>query len=168
MQRRTFLAASSVGLMAAARAAERIGPDEEAPKLEFVYEAHVDIGPLESVGETVQGVQRIIPITGGSFEGPRLKGKIVPGAADWNLLRSDDVSVVSAAYFMRTDDGVLIKILNQGVNGKSDPTNPRPMFTSPSFEAPKGKYQWLNQGVFVGSLIPSPPNFVRIRIYRLV
>jgi hypothetical protein len=168
MQRRTFLAGLSTGLLGTADAADGKGPDEEAPRLQFVYEAHVDIGAVETVGETVQGVQRIIPITGGTFEGPRLKGKIVPGAADWNLLRSDDVSVVSAAYFMRTDDGVIIKILNQGVNGKASPTNPRPLFTSPTFEAPKGKYAWLNQGVFVGSLIPSPPNFVRIRIYRLV
>jgi hypothetical protein len=136
-----------------------------------VYEATVGIAPLEDVGEMSSGHQRIIPITGGSFEGPNIRGKVIAGAADWNLLRNDGVTVVSASYFLRTDDGVCIKIVNQGVNaalaqGAASP--PRPRFTIPSFEAPKGRYDWLNKSVFVGTLASGAPGSVRIRVFKLV
>lgn len=143
----------------------------EFPQFEFVYEATVAIAPLEEVGEVSSGHQRIIPITGGSFEGPNIRGKVIPGAADWNLLRNDGVTVVSASYFLRTDDGVYIKIFNQGVNpvpapGAAPPSRPR--FTIPSFEAPKGRYDWLNKSVFVGTLAAGQPGSVRIRVFRLI
>lgn len=146
-------------------------PQSEFPQLEFVYEAMVGIAPLEDVGEVSSGRQRIIPITGGSFEGPSIRGKVIPGAADWNLVRNDGVTVVSASYFLRTDDGVYIKILNQGVNpllAAGAPPPSRPRFTIPSFEAPKGRYDWLNKSVFVGTLTPGAPGSVRIRVFKLI
>jgi len=55
-------------------------PLGEFPRLEFVYSAIVGIAALEDVGDTPSGHQRLIPITGGTFEGPRLRGKVLPGA----------------------------------------------------------------------------------------
>ena len=136
-----------------------------------MYEATVGIAPLEDVGEVSSGHQRIIPIIGGSFEGPNIRGKVIPGAADWNLVRNDGVIVVSASYFLRTDDGVCIKIQNQGVNpalASGAPPPSRPRFTIPSFEAPKGRYDWLNKSVFVGTLTPGAPGSVRIRVFKLI
>lgn len=166
----TGVAAGRIGI-ANAETKSNTPPQAEYPRLEFVYEATVGIAPLEDVGEVSSGHQRIIPITGGSFEGPNIKGKVVPGAADWNLVRNDGVTVVSASYFLRTDDGVYIKILNQGVNpalapGAAPPSRPR--FTIPSFEAPKGRYDWLNKSVFVGTLASGAPGSVRIRVFRLI
>lgn len=168
LSRRMFMAFTGVGAgMGVAMAAANPPAQVDFPRLEFVYEALVAIAPLEDVGEVVSGHQRIIPITGGSFEGPRIRGRVMPGSADWNLARSDGVTVVSAAYFLRTDDGVYIKILNQGVN-PTGTTPSRPRFTIPSFEAPIGPYDWLNKSVFVGTLSPGATGSVRIRVFRLV
>ncbi len=144
-------------------------PRGDYPRLEFIYAAQVGIGPIEDVGDTVSGHQRLIPITGGTFEGPRIRGQVLAGAADWNLQRSDGVTVVSAAYFMKTDDAVVIKILNEGVNPAAGPGPAgRPRFTHPTFEAPRGRYEWLNQAVFVGTLTPVSKESVLIRVFKLV
>ena len=63
-------------------------PLEEFPHLEFVYTASVGIAALEDVGDTVSGHQRLIPITGGTFEGPRLRGKVLPGGAEISPVES--------------------------------------------------------------------------------
>jgi hypothetical protein len=175
LSRRSFLVFTGVaaGGIGAAHAETKLNtpPQAEFPQLEFVYEAAVGIAPLEDVGEVSSGHQRIIPITGGSFEGPNIRGKVIAGAADWNLVRNDGVTVVSASYFLRTDDGVYIKILNQGVNPALSPNAPppsRPRFTVPSFEAPKGRYDWLNKSVFVGTLAPGAPGSIRIRVFKLI
>ena len=174
LTRRTFIAyaGTAAGAFGAAHAETKSNtpPREEFPQLEFVYEAAVGIAPVEDVGDVSAGHQRIIPITGGSFEGPNIRGKVIAGAADWNLLRNDGVTVVAASYFLRTDDGVYIKILNQGVNPALAPgaTSSRPRFTTPTFEAPIGRYDWLNKSVFVGTLAPGAPRNVRIRVFRVI
>lgn len=179
-QRRLLLQWAGVGLTLAATRASAMEPSrsgsaadvpplDEFPRVEFVYAATVGIAPPEDVGDTLSGHQRIIPITGGSFAGPRLRGKVLPGAADWNLQRNDGVTVVSASYFLLTDDLVYIKIVNQGVNPKAGPGPAgRPRFTVPTFEAPKGRYEWLNQAVFVGTLRPGDAGTVTIRVFKLV
>ncbi len=146
-------------------------PDATHPQFEWIYTALVTIGPVEEVGSRPEGLQRIIPITGGRFQGPRLRGSIIPGGMDWNLHRSDGTSLVEASYFMRTDDGVVIKITNSGVNLRAAPghAHTRPSFTTPVFAAPAGTYEFLNKGVFVGTLEPLPgQNAVRIGIFQLV
>lgn len=150
---------------------------EEFPRMEFVYAATVRIGPTEKVGETLQGTQRIIPILGGTFEGPAIRGTVFAGGADWNLARSDGSTLAEAYYFLRTDDGVVIKIVNRGVipkpkgqsGGQRNDTGapPRPPFTTPVFDAPKGKYEWLNDGVYVGTITPKP-GVVIIRVFKVV
>jgi Protein of unknown function (DUF3237) len=175
LARRHFLQ-SSLGMMTLAsgfgfcEVSADIPRRTDFPEMEFVYTALVSISPLETVGETPAGVQRIIPITGGTFAGPRIRGTILPGSADWNLQRNDGTTVVSASYFMRSDDGILIKIVNQGINPKLAPSDKpkRPRFTNPSFEAPRGRYEWLNQSVFVGTLAPIDSSSVRIRVFKLV
>jgi hypothetical protein len=54
-------------------------------KLEFVWEEVVTLGPSSPVGATPRGKRNIVPITGGTFEGPHIKGKILPGGWDWQL-----------------------------------------------------------------------------------
>ena len=140
------------------------------PNLHWIYTALVTIGPIEEVGQRPEGLQRIIPITGGRFRGPRLQGSIIPGGMDWNLHRTDGTSLVEASYFMRCDDGVVIKITNCGVNIRPLPDMPRlrPSFTTPVFAAPAGAYEFLNQGVFVGTLEPVPgESAVRIGVFQV-
>jgi len=84
-------------------------------ELRFVMELVVEIGPALEVGTTPHGMRRVIPITGGSFAGPELRGIVMPGSADWNLRRSDDVAEAWARYMLQTDDGVLISVTNAGL-----------------------------------------------------
>jgi hypothetical protein len=143
--------------------------DPRAPRLEFVYEELVTLAPSQPVGETPQGKRNIVPITGGTFEGPRLKGKILPGGWDWQLASPGGCFTLHADYMIQTDDGAVINVRNAGtVCTNSDGTRGA-MLTSPVFEAPKGKYDWLNGGVYVGTLESATVDgkaAVRIRFYH--
>jgi hypothetical protein len=67
------------------------------------------------VGETPHGLRRIIPIIGGTVEGTNLKGEILNGGADWQIIRKDGVAELEAHYQIKTDDGVIIYIKNTGL-----------------------------------------------------
>jgi hypothetical protein len=145
------------------------------PQCEFVYEATVSIAPPQEFGATAEGKRRIIPITGGHFMGPAIRGTVLGIGADWNLARSDGGNSVEAEYYLRTDDGVTIRIVNRGVCDKAAPDDPKSaerflMFTIPQFEAPPGKYDWMNRQVFVGTLSARRDvhDAVVIRVFKVV
>jgi hypothetical protein len=129
----------------------------------------VHIDPALEVGATVHGFRRVIPITGGRFEGPDLRGVVLPGGADWSLRRSDDVAEVWARYTLQTDDGVLISVTNAGLSRGVHGTPERYARTSPSFEVSDERYAWLTRSLFVGTLerdsgeVPA----VRLRFYEV-
>ena len=88
----------------------------EQPRLDFVFEIRLDVsGKMQELGKTTKGIRRIIPISGGDFEGPDMKGTILPGGADWQLIRFDSVIEIAARYVLKTDDGALITIVNSGL-----------------------------------------------------
>ncbi len=64
---------------------------QEAPKLDFFCELQVKLSPALTVGETAHGTRRIIPIIGGTVDGPGIKGEIFNGGADWQIVRKDGV-----------------------------------------------------------------------------
>jgi hypothetical protein len=141
------------------------------PKLEFAFEELVMLSPALVPGKTPYGSRNMIPITGGTFEGPGIKGTIVPGGWDWQLVRADGCVDVKADYMLKTDDGVIINVLNTGALCMPKPGQPaRPVRTSPRFEAPLGKYEWLGQTAFVGTLEgakgPNGEPAVKIRFYK--
>ena len=143
---------------------------QEAPTLEFVFEEIVTLGEVAMPGETARGERIIIPITGGTFEGPDIKGVVVPGGWDWQLRRADGCTEVEADYFLQTDDDVLINVVNTGVICTGEGGAMLPVRTHPVFEAPRGKYEWLSRNAFVGTLELAPPEngpAVRIRFYRV-
>jgi Protein of unknown function (DUF3237) len=184
--RRTFLTTAPLALAAglsfetvAAAADSAVGTATagvRVPKFELLYECDATLLPAVEMGKTVEGQRRIIPITGGTIKGPQIRGELVSGGWDWNLSRNDGASSVEAAYYMKTDDGVLIRIVNRGVGGGGPPVTDAAngerffMFTQPSFEAPVGKYDWLNRSMFVGTLgaRKDAKNAVLIRVFRLV
>jgi hypothetical protein len=182
--RRSFLGIACLGLAAASDIA--MSADDEGsiarppdgvrlPKLEFVYECDATLTPAVEMGRTVEGQRRIIPITGGTVRGPKIRGELLNGGWDWNLSRNDGAGSVEAAYYMKTDDGVLIRIVNKGVGG-SGPQSPSAqgerffMFTHPEFEAPVGKYDWMNRSMFIGTLgaRKDAHNAVLIRVFQVV
>jgi hypothetical protein len=183
--RRRFLAYTSQVLATAtpgvvlagdsASAPSALPPNVRIPKLEFVYECDATLSPALDFGKTVEGQRRVIPITGGTVRGPRIRGELLSGASDWNLTRNDGAGSVDADYYLKTDDGILIRIVNRGVGGTPPSTDPATgerffMFTHPTFEAPIGKYDWLNRSMFVATLgaRKGSTNAVLIRVFQLI
>jgi hypothetical protein len=122
-----------------------------ALELRLIARVRARIGEFIEVGEVVGGQRRVIPITGGSVEGPDLIGEVVALGADWNLVRTDGAETVSARYLIRTHDGVLLTVLNEGVitGGPEAALG----ITALRIEAPAASaYAWLNDAVLVGSL----------------
>ena len=84
----------------------------DTPQLEFVFAANVSVGPPLDFCDVGKGARRIVPITGGEFSGPNIRGKVLQGGADWQILRGDGVSELEARYTLQTDDGALINVRN--------------------------------------------------------
>ena len=133
-----------------------------APLLEFAMEARVTIAPALDIGVTPRGERRIIPITGGTFEGPRLRGRVLPGGADWQVIRPDQAAEVEARYTLETDAGGLIYVVNRGIrhaspevlqklrDGVAVDKSEYYFRTAPVFETAVPELQWLMRSVFVG------------------
>ncbi|MDQ8203486.1 DUF3237 family protein [Pelagicoccus sp. SDUM812003] len=132
---------------------------------EFVYEAIVEIEAPVEVGKTPLGQRRFIPITGGTFEGPKLKGDVIPGGADWQLSHPNGATEVDALYAIRMDDGTVVIVRNTGLISEQGGY----MKTALRFEAPEGPHEWLNKYQFVSSIAGGPrPGTVIIRVFRVL
>lgn len=141
------------------------------PQLEFAFEEVVTLAANVPVGTTALGGRNIVPITGGTFSGPGIAGKVMPGGWDWQLRRADGCLQIKADYMLQTDDGTIINVINQGVSCPPEPGRAPGVRTFPVFEVPMGKYGWLAKDAFVGILVPETQpggvRSVRIRFYRV-
>lgn len=135
-------------------------PPNDAPQLEFALQLRVTLGEAFSIDNTQHGRRTVIPITGGTFEGPQLKGTIMNGGADYQLNGADGRTELEAIYCIKTDDGVYIHVRNRGIiaNGKDAEVKPSFYFRcAPQFEAPSdSKYGWMNNALFLCSPDFSP------------
>ena len=131
---------------------------------EFLLEGRFSIAPGLDVGPTPLGMRRIVPITGGTFEGPRLRGRVIPGGEDRQLFRPDGVLEVVASYALEADDGTVIVVTNSGLWHGSPAVGARLMQgeavdpseyyfrTCARLEAPvTSPHAWLNRIVVVGT-----------------
>jgi hypothetical protein len=75
----------------------------------------VAVGDVQKIGAVPHGTRVTAPITSGHFEGPRLRGKVLPGGGDWTLLRGDGVLEIDLRLTLETDDGVLIHMTSFGL-----------------------------------------------------
>jgi hypothetical protein len=141
-------------------------PNTKTPELTLVYEALVDVGERRALGGNTLGQRFIIDILGGSFEGPQMRGRVLPGGADRQLLRADGVKQLHAVYEMQTDDGAVLTIDNRVVIDESV-TPQRYARSTVVITAPAGPHDWLNRRVFVGTLHSLRPerDAVSIRVY---
>ena len=135
-------------------ASAQVAEPQNTPQLEFALQLNETLGEAYTCGETQHGQRTIIPITGGTFEGPNIKGTIINGGADYQLNnKATGRTELEAIYCIKTDDGVNIHVRNRGIiaNGKDDQGNPTFYFkAAPQFEAPvDSKYAWLNNAIFV-------------------
>jgi hypothetical protein len=135
-------------------ASAQVAEPQNTPQLEFALQLKVTLGEAYTCGETQHGQRTIIPITGGTFEGPNIKGTIINGGADYQLNnKATGRTELEAIYCIKTDDGVNIHVRNCGIinSGKDEQGNPTFYFkAAPQFEAPvDSKYAWLNNAIFV-------------------
>ena len=126
---------------------------EETPQLEFALQLRVTLDAAYTVGEPQHGRRTVIPITGGTFEGPLLKGTIINGGADYQMANAEGRTQIEAIYSIKTDDGVYIHVRNRGIICSGKDAEGRPTFyfkAAPQFEAPiDSRYAWLNNAIFV-------------------
>ena len=111
-----FFGIALLAVSAVAMSAEQAATFE-TPTLEHVLTVRASLDPMVSMGKTPEGERRVVPITGGTFEGPGLKGTIMPGGEDWQLVREDGVMQLDARYWLRTEDGAIIRVHNQVLVG---------------------------------------------------
>jgi len=148
------------------------------PQLVFAFEARVQVGPPVDVGPVPGGRRRIIPILGGAFDGPDLRGRVLPGGADWQIVRADGLGELDTRYTLETDDGKLIYVQNAGIRHASpevtaklmagQPVDPSLVYfrTVPKFETSAPELAWLMRSIFVGSGERYPAD-VLIRFWKL-
>ena len=85
------------------------------PKLAFAFELHAEVAPPLVVGDVAAGTRRIVQITGGTFEGPGFKGRVLPGGADWQIIHPDGFSELDTRYTIQTDGGQTVYVQNAGI-----------------------------------------------------
>lgn len=132
------------------------------PVLEPLFRAEITLAPIRDLGRTPLGHRRIIEITGGSFSGKRLSGRVLPGGADWQVIRPDTSAYLDTRYTLETEDGALIYVQNKGYRhgspevlarlAKGEPVDPASYYmrTAPWFETSAEKYAWINRTICIG------------------
>jgi len=143
-------------------------------KTEFMWEAKVKIANMITVGESKRGVRRVIPITGGTFTGPQIKGEVLSGGEDWQLVRPDGDTELNARYLLKTDDGFVIQVINNALIHIDTKTKAFYCKSVLDLEAPTNSpYDYLNHAIFIGTLKmpelkPGEEPYVVIGVYKLL
>jgi hypothetical protein len=151
-----------------------VAQDAPAPSVptEYAFTIEAAISGALEMGESTDGTRRSIPITGGSFAGAGIKGEVLPGGADYQLTRTDGTTYIRAIYMIRTDDGALINVVNEGYIVPPGARGNDVLYfrTTPHFTAPNGPYGWLNSTVFVSAIrfSPAKPGVVIIDVYKVL
>src|SRR6478735_3964857 len=132
------------------------------PRLTLVYRLEAVLGEPLDLGEVSQGHRRIVPQIGGTFEGPHLKGKLLPGvSADWQIILPDGTALGDIRYTLQTDDGALLYVQSRGVRHGKAPVLARLargedvdaseyiFRTSTQIETAAPAPDWLSKGVLI-------------------
>jgi Protein of unknown function (DUF3237) len=133
-----------------------------SPSLKRVYRLEAIVGEPLELGNLPQGHPRIVPLTGGTFTGPELNGKLLPGSsADWQIVLPDGTALADIRYTLQTNDGELLYVQARGVRhgsadvlarlARGDNVDPSQYTfrTSTQIESAAPALDWLNKGVFI-------------------
>ena len=126
----------------------------------FLMSLRLSTAPTQNVGAEPHGTRVTFPITGGSFEGDRLRGKVLPGG-DWTVKRPDGVIELDLRVTLETEDGALIHMTFEGIRDDEAPAAPY-FRTLPRFETAEAKYSFLNRLLAVGKGEISPDGPVHV------
>ena len=153
-------------------------PGTKPPALTLALTLHVQVGPPMELGNLPGGRRRIIPILGGTFEGPAIRGRVLNGGADWQMVRADGLAELDTRYALQTESGSLIYIRNAGIRHAppdvtakllaGEAVDPELVYlrTVPVFETSAPELQWLARSVFVGTGERYPTEVV-IRVWKV-
>ena len=142
------------------------------PTLRFVFGVRVIVGPIQDLGQTARGHRRIVDILGGEAQGPKFSGTILPGGADWQVVRPDGTIEVTARYTIKASSGALVYVQNDGLRvappeivarmskGESVPLDSYRFRTAPRFETAAPALKWLETSTFVGVAARTPDRVV--------
>jgi hypothetical protein len=132
------------------------------PSLTRVYRLEATVGEPLEFGDIAQGRRRIVPLTGGTFAGPELNGKLLPGSsADWQVVLPDGTALGDIRYTLQTNDGDLLYVQSRSVRhgsadvlarlarGEDVAASEYTFRTSTQIETAAREFDWLNQGVFI-------------------
>ena len=132
------------------------------PRLNLIYRLEAAVGDPQDLGEISEGHRRIVPLTGGTFSGPELRGTLIPGAsADWQIILSDGTALGDVRYTLETERGDLLYVQSRGVRHGSPDVLERlgrgedvdaaeyTFRTSAKIETGAANLEWLNKGIFI-------------------
>ena len=133
------------------------------PRLTRIYRLEATLGQPLDLGDVAQGHRRIVPQTGGTFTGPELNGKLLPGAsADWQIVLPDGTALGDIRYTLQTDAGELLYVQSRGVRhgsaqvlgrlgrGEDVDAAEYTFRAATRIESAAPEFDWLNKGVFIG------------------
>lgn len=145
---------------------------------DHLFTASIEVAEPRDLGQTPVGRRRIIDIVGGSFDGERMRGRILAGGADWQVAVSDSVTFVEARYTIETDDKALIYVRNHGFRHgdpvvierlvRGEEVDPVEYYfrTTPTFETASPRYDWLNRTIFIATG-RRRPSAVELDVYEV-
>jgi hypothetical protein len=170
--------AACLALGGASQTRAQSSPRPPAPGLAFAFELRVKVAAPVEIGQVPGGRRRIVSILGGTFEGPAIKGTVVPGGADWQMIRADGFSELDTRYMLQTDKGQIVYVQNAGIRHaepavmekllKGETVDPKLVYfrTVPKFETAAPDLQWLARSVFIGTG-ERYPDAVVVRFWRV-
>jgi len=134
-------------------------------ELEFAFKIRMELGIRQKIGEIPSGsIRGFVSAAGGTIEGPRLNGRVIPmSGGDWALYRPDNTVHFSARYMLEADDGTQIYMQNTGYRHASpevakrmealEPVEPSEYYfrITPTFETPVGKHDWMTRHLIIGT-----------------
>jgi hypothetical protein len=146
--------------------------------VEHLVDLSVDLKPAQLVPTPV-GLRYTLIVERGRFEGPKLKGELLPGGGDWILFGDDGLGRLDVRATMQTDDGALIHLTSGGVSrvpedaqqrleaGERIPFDESYIRSTPKFETSDERYSWINEAVTVG-YNEFAPGHIDYRIYKVL
>ena len=86
-----------------------------------IFTIHAELANIQSLGRTPYGERRVIGILGGTVSGPKFNGRVLPGGADWQIVRGDGATDIQARYIIESETGGTVMVQSDGLrHGPAD------------------------------------------------
>lgn len=152
---------------------------QSLPQLEFIFAADVTVDAPLDAGNVGKGTRRFVPIAGGEVSGPKVRGEVLRGGGDWQVIRDDGVAELEARYTLQTDDGALIFVRNYGLRhgppqviaalaaGQAVDHASYYFRGATFFETSAAQYVWLTKQIVI-CVGEREPARVRLKFYQVL